>query len=171
MKCQCFIQSSRWFEDNSIRQVRHGKFPFFVAYILTSCSIFLDCLDQELMIMIYDGQDSVKDMSCNQRYLELPQTISWEFTGIDYKDWLANLVEIYEIKLDWLFEWLLRETHLVTGTVPVGAPAPVLSCSCWSRATRTTTDTRHQPTRTTTFTPCKPASSRQPASLGTRLTG
>ena len=66
-----FYSKFKVIQDNSIRQVGQeeiiGKFSFFVAYTLTSCSIFLDCLDQELMIMIYGGQDSVKDTSCHQR--------------------------------------------------------------------------------------------------------
>ena len=66
-----FYSKFKVIQDNPIRQVGQeeiiGKFSFFVAYTLTSCSIFLDCLDQELMIMIYGGQDSVKDISCHQR--------------------------------------------------------------------------------------------------------
>ena len=65
-----FYSKFKVIRDNSIGQVGQeeiiGKFSFFVAYMLTSCSIFLDCLDQELMIMIYSGQNSVKDISCHQ---------------------------------------------------------------------------------------------------------
>ena len=60
------VMSRQFHQTGPISRDILRKFSFIGAYILTSCSIFLDCLDQELMVMIYGGQDSVKDMSCHQ---------------------------------------------------------------------------------------------------------